>query len=304
MPEPVELASRLEEARTSATLLHQVVSSTAPGEVLQNDLIKEFADRCTSATRSIQNYMSANDPAPDHDTMESLIDVNEQLQASLSLHQRAMLNARKQADIGAWSADVSDAAPPEGPPPNHPDASRPSAADSDGPYRHDTPPALPSRTAKPNGKGKEREYEPPAAAGPSGSGSRSHTPPAGAGGDDNPFRDPEPDAAGRPSGSGSRPAAAASAAAEPRLAYEPFHPGFGPTASYVGRQESAVGKEAMHGAAATTTAGGSGAAGNSGSSNPNPNPNNGGGQRGRDADSDSDIYELEDSRQKEPMYRY
>ena len=38
LPDAVELASRLEEARTSATLLHQVVSSTPPSEVLQNDL--------------------------------------------------------------------------------------------------------------------------------------------------------------------------------------------------------------------------------------------------------------------------
>ena len=289
----MELASRLEEARTSATLLHQVVSSTAPGEVLQNDLIKEFADRCTSATRSIQGYMNANDPAPDHDTMESLIDVNEQLQASLSLHQRAMLNARKQADIGAWSSDVADAAPPDGPPPNRADASRPPLGPDD-PYTHDTPPALPSRP-RANGKGKEREYEPPTA-GPSGSGSRSQTPPTGAGEDDNPFRDPETDAAGRPSGSGS----GAAAAAEPRLAYEPFHPGFGATASYMGRQESAVGKEAMHGGAA-----GSSGAGNS---DPNASANNGGsgsaGPRGRDTDNDSDIYDWEASRAKEPMYRY
>ncbi len=277
LPDPVELASRLEEARTSATLLHQVVSSTPPGEVLQNELIREFADRCTSASRSIQGYMAARDPAPDNDTMESLIDTNEQLQASLSLHQRAMLNARKQAEIGSWSEEVSSAA----------------AAAADGQSAEDPhanggnggpPPPLPSRSAKPkaaaaaaNGKGKEREYErSAAAAGPSGS--RSHTPPTDE--EDNPFRDPEADslAPGRPSGSGARPAASGGVGSappvieEPRLAFEPFHPGFG---------------------GSTTTAAGKAEAA------PPPLP-----AKDHERDSDSDIYDAEASKQKEPMYRY
>ncbi|RYP57220.1 hypothetical protein DL770_010716 [Monosporascus sp. CRB-9-2] len=268
LPDPVELASRLEEAKTSASLLHQVVSSTPPSEVLHNDLIKEFADRCTSASRSIQGYMSSTDPAPDNDTMETLINTNEQLQASLSLHQRAVLNARKQASIGAWSADVAT---------SNDGSEQPQAAED--PYANNgsVAPALPSRSAKPpasdgsgsgngNGKGKARQYE-PAAAGPS----RSHTPaslqqtPADRE-EDNPFRDPEPEQQQqqRPSGSGS--------AAEPRLAFEPFHPGFDTTASYVGRQESAVGKEAMHGAVPR--------------------------------DSNSDIYDAEAPKRQEPTYRY
>ncbi|ESA43854.1 GAT-like domain-containing protein [Neurospora crassa] len=101
LPDPVELANRLEEARTSAKLLEQVVACTPPHEILSNDLIKEFADRCTSASRSIQEYMSATDPAPDNDTMESLIDTNEQLQQSLNHHQRAVLNAKKQLGLGS-----------------------------------------------------------------------------------------------------------------------------------------------------------------------------------------------------------
>ncbi|KAJ4419313.1 hypothetical protein N0V85_001069 [Neurospora sp. IMI 360204] len=101
LPDPVELANRLEEARTSAKLLEQVVACTPPQEILSNDLIKEFADRCTSASRSIQEYMSATDPAPDNDTMESLIDTNEQLQQSLNHHKRAVLNAKKQLGIGS-----------------------------------------------------------------------------------------------------------------------------------------------------------------------------------------------------------
>ncbi|KAL2198800.1 hypothetical protein P885DRAFT_76403 [Corynascus similis CBS 632.67] len=109
LPHPAELANRLEEARTSAKLLEQVLACTPPNEVLTNDLIKEFADRCTSASRSIQGYMSAENPAPDNDTMESLIDTNEQLQQALNHHHRAVLQAKKQLGEGRSSSASSSA---------------------------------------------------------------------------------------------------------------------------------------------------------------------------------------------------
>jgi hypothetical protein len=37
-----------------------------------------------------------------------------------------------------------------------------------------------------------------------------------------------------------------------RLGVEPYHPGFSPTQSYMGRQDSAVGKVAMHAAGPAT----------------------------------------------------
>ncbi|KAK3396150.1 hypothetical protein B0T20DRAFT_262683 [Sordaria brevicollis] len=111
LPDPVELANRLEEARTSAKLLEQVVACTPPQEILSNDLIKEFADRCTSASRSIQGYMNATGPAPDNDTMESLIDTNEQLQQSLNHHQRAVLSAKKQLGLGSPGSESVQSRP-------------------------------------------------------------------------------------------------------------------------------------------------------------------------------------------------
>ncbi|KAI1498386.1 GAT domain-containing protein [Biscogniauxia marginata] len=281
LPDAVELASRLEEARTSANLLQQVVTNTPPGEVLDNDLIKEFADRCLSASRSIQLYMRAEDPAPDNETMESLIDTNEHLQTSLNLHQRAMLNARKHVAAVGGQDDNDLMGPIDDRASNGYSVSRQPSPSS----LSDQPP-LPPR--KPNGKGKGREYE-PAVAGSS----RTHTP-------DDPFRDPAPE----PSGSGSgtyntgigRSASGAGRGSssqyqdqEPRLAYEPFHPGFDPTPSYLGRQESALGKETMHGGAADA----------------HPASDS------RDAvrDNDSDIYDTHDvppppPKQKEAVYRY
>lgn len=111
----MELASRLEEARTSAKLLEQVVMNTPPTEMLQNELIREFANRCLSASRSIQGYMASENPSPDNDTMESLIDTNEQLQTALNQHQRAVLGARKQLGLGTASHEGSPGPEADGP---------------------------------------------------------------------------------------------------------------------------------------------------------------------------------------------
>ncbi|KAF2085484.1 GAT-like domain-containing protein [Saccharata proteae CBS 121410] len=95
LPEPHELASRIEEARTSAKLLLQLIQSTPAAELPSNELIKEFAERCQQAQRSMQNYINAENPSPDDDTMLTLIETNEQLSLALSKHQRAMLAARR-----------------------------------------------------------------------------------------------------------------------------------------------------------------------------------------------------------------
>ncbi|KKA26355.1 hypothetical protein TD95_003835 [Thielaviopsis punctulata] len=112
LPSPAELASRLEEARTSAKLLQQCVANSSPSDLLTDDLVKEFVSRCQSAAKSVQVYMAAENPAPDNATMESLIETNEQLQSALSTHQRAVLNARKSLGIDSnTKAPVPAAAP-------------------------------------------------------------------------------------------------------------------------------------------------------------------------------------------------
>lgn len=249
------MANRLEEARTSAKLLSQLVANTPSTEVLDNDLVKEFADRCLSASRSIQGYMTAENPGPDNETMESLIDVNEELQQALNNEKRARLSARKELGVGDRSENASPAPEVNGSNrPPMPESSGSYAAQggafpSGGAYAGESAPPLPRKPLN-NGKGKGRlepepaEYVPPppgpppghpSAAGPSRS---ANATPANEGQD--PFRDPEP--AGLRGGR-------APQLEEPRLADEPFHPGFGePTRSYIGRQDSAVNKVTMHGA--------------------------------------------------------
>jgi hypothetical protein len=262
LPDPVELTNRLEEARSSAKLLEQVVACTPPAEVLSNELIMEFADRCLSASRSIQGYMTSTNPAPDNETMESMIDTNEQLQTALNQHQRAVLNARKHLGLGERSNshtpanDAMFVAPPSGPPSTW---QNPSAASSSSRsnLNFTPPPTTQQRMpSPPSGKGKgPAGWEPsPPGAGPSRStnGTPPGPPPShGYGtssyGEDNedPFRDPTPEPPrGAQSGSGS-------SNQPPRLAIDSFHPGFGSggsTQSYLGRQDSAMDKVQMHGA--------------------------------------------------------
>lgn len=135
LPPPAELAQRVEEAKTSAKLLSQLVQSTPANEVLGNELIKEFVERCQSATRSMQDYIHSDNPAPDEDTLLTLIETNDLLATAISKHQRALLQARRargasplSTATGSYEAPAAPMAsanesrngpftPPTGPPP-------------------------------------------------------------------------------------------------------------------------------------------------------------------------------------------
>lgn len=240
LPPPHELSSRIEEAKTSAGLLSQVVQSTPPSEVIHNELVREFADRCQSASRSIQAYMIAENPAPDNDTMETLIETNEQLSKAMSQHQRAVLSARKLLGLGSGETGTTPpgrtetfAAPP-GPPPGRAAAQPFNAIAPTGP-----PPTL--SQPKPQRKNVPK-IPPPGDYAPTGSD------------DENPFSDP---AAEKKSPTPPFPqdhAPTATGQFNDRLGIEPYHPGFRETPSYVGRQESAAGNLTMHAAIPETPA--------------------------------------------------
>lgn len=233
LPDPIELASRLEEARTSAKLLEQVVMNTPPGEMLHNELIREFANRCLSASRSIQGYMVSENPSPDNDTMESLIDTNEQLQTALNQHQRAVLSAKKQLGLGTGSSDVSPA----------PETTNGSDREPD----WQTSGAMPLAAAAGivasggNGKGKQAEVYgapdgPPPGNAPSGSGhGKDHDEVSLEDPFDDPFRDPQPGSSNHVGQSSS------GAYNDHRLAHEPFNPGFQPAALSYGDEKEALG---------------------------------------------------------------
>jgi hypothetical protein len=279
LPEPAELTSRLEEARESAKLLEQLVMNTPAVELLDNELVKEFANRCLSASRSVQGYMVSTEPAPDNDTMESLIDTNEQLQTALSQHQRAMLSARKQLGLNERSENPSPA--PE-------QQSLHDSGGSNGVQGWQVPiaAAASSSSSSPapvlnvsggngNGKGKDTDIYSPPSNPPPGAGQLDPgrgrapppEPPSPQSPQDNPFSDPQP--------------ANSNGQLAPPLD-GPFQPGFGLTHHQDG--------SSTHG----TT--GSGVASESHSTR-NLHPD-------YEVSDEEDLYTSPPKSSKEPMYRY
>ncbi|PWY88630.1 GAT domain-containing protein [Aspergillus sclerotioniger CBS 115572] len=115
LPSPEELSARISEAKTSAKLLIQFVQSTPPAEMLENELIKEFSDRCRTASRAVQNYIHSTNPTPDEDTLVTLIETNDELSVALSKHQHALLQARRaQGQSGSQSPASSSQASASG----------------------------------------------------------------------------------------------------------------------------------------------------------------------------------------------
>lgn len=108
-----ELAARVEEARNSAKLLTQFVQTTPQAEIEENDLIKEFVDRCQTSSRLIQSYIHSTNPTPDEDTLLTLIEANDEISVAMSQQQRAMLKARKaRGALSPASSSVNIPSPP------------------------------------------------------------------------------------------------------------------------------------------------------------------------------------------------
>lgn len=96
LPPAHELASRVEEARNTAKILLQLIQQSPPEELVGNELVREFSERCQAAQKSMQVYINCDSPPPDDDTMLTLIETNEQLSLAGSRYQRALLTARRQ----------------------------------------------------------------------------------------------------------------------------------------------------------------------------------------------------------------
>ena len=234
LPPPIELAGRIEEARTSAKLLLQLVQSTPANELLGNELVKEFAERCTAAQRSIHGYIACDNPAPDDDTMLTLIETNEQLSLAASKHQRAMLQSRRfmgaSPSLPIPNSNAPAGAPPQSYMPPHNDAPAippvnaattqptPPLASPPGNYRSAEPSLPLSLQAAPSRPQPNEQEENPFA----DHYTSTYTPPAS-----HPNPRTTSDYGGSP---------------------DSYHPGYHSTPSYLGRQESSANNLTMHGA--------------------------------------------------------
>jgi hypothetical protein len=248
LPPPVELAARIEEARTSAKLLLQLVQSTPANELLGNELVKEFAERCTSAQRSVQTYINCDHPPPDDDTMLTLIETNEQLSLAASKHQRAVLQARRAVGAAPSPPVLNNnySALPPVPAPSTaytPPPPQPPAPQTEIPMlpplglEHKDP-----RSNNPASYDKDELALPPSLqAAPGRPRSISNTAHES---EDNPFADHHT-YSGPPAGQAEESA--------PANGYTPYRQGYQPTPSYLGRQESAANNVTMHGAGQHST---------------------------------------------------
>ncbi|KAI8932675.1 hypothetical protein NX059_010169 [Plenodomus lindquistii] len=236
LPPPQELAGRIEEARTSAKLLLQLVQSTPANELLDNELVKEFAERCTTAQRSVHGYIACDNPAPDDDTMLTLIETNEQLSLAASKHQRAVLQARRLMGASPSPSaqngnnyESMESPPPQPPRPNQPPILSPQPNPPTQAINNDFAPTnnAPVPDSLHAAPGQQRSGATPENpfADPNAS---SYTPPPGP---------PPQQQDARGNGYGGSP--------------DSYHPGYQSTPSYLGRQESSANNLTMHGAQTT-----------------------------------------------------
>ncbi|KAF8535013.1 hypothetical protein BDD12DRAFT_894368 [Trichophaea hybrida] len=145
LPSAEELAARVSEANTSASLLQQLVQSTPPAEIPAHELIKEFTDRCKLAIKSMQMYISADDPPPDADTLTTLIETNDVLSIALEAHRQAVAAVLEGREAPtSYDARVVDVGDPHIPAPMH------GAALNTESNRGDTSPVSPMTPSKQN----------------------------------------------------------------------------------------------------------------------------------------------------------
>lgn len=200
----------------------QLCDSTGPADFEGNELLQEFTARCTTASRSIQNFIKADNPPPDNDTMLTLIETNDQLSLAQSKYSRSLLQARKMMGAGGTPPLMTSAngqsndsayAPPSGPPPPSKNG-KGRAVDHESLYaRHDSdnissasnpfadpiaPPSDESGAGPSKSKGKSKEFV-------------------------------WPQDGNSPTGQ-----------FDDHLGVEPYHPGFNSTNSYIQRQDSTV----------------------------------------------------------------
>lgn len=100
LPKPRELRKRLDEARTTAGVLADVVNTSTPAVLLKHDLADDLSARCRRATNQVLEYMNTRDPTPDNHEMAALLATHEVLEQTLHHYHRAVLEARKSLGVG------------------------------------------------------------------------------------------------------------------------------------------------------------------------------------------------------------
>lgn len=112
VPPPMELASRISEATSTANLLTQLLNSTPQNELINHELISEFAERCRLAQKSIAGYISAaEEENVDVDTLATLIETHDVVAKAVLAWKKQLSNAQKRQKAEQTNVMMTGAAP-------------------------------------------------------------------------------------------------------------------------------------------------------------------------------------------------
>lgn len=100
LPKPRELRKRLDEAKTTAGVLADIVNTTPSSGLLDHDLADDLVSRCRRASGQVLDYLDTREPLPDNHEMAMLLSTHEILQQALHHYHGAVLEARKAINIG------------------------------------------------------------------------------------------------------------------------------------------------------------------------------------------------------------
>ena len=100
LPKPRELRKRLDEAKTTAGVLADIVNTTTSSGLLKHDLADDLVSRCRRAAGQVLEYLDTKDPFPDNQEMAALLSTHEVLQQTLRHYYGAVLEARKAVNVG------------------------------------------------------------------------------------------------------------------------------------------------------------------------------------------------------------
>lgn len=93
-PVPAETIPELvQEAKSSASLLLQLVQTTAPAQISGSPLVLEFYERCVRLSSKIQSYLARDNVNMSEEVIADLIDSNEHLSAAVDAHSNALNRA-------------------------------------------------------------------------------------------------------------------------------------------------------------------------------------------------------------------
>ncbi|KKY20868.1 putative gat domain-containing protein [Phaeomoniella chlamydospora] len=94
LPPAPELAARIHEAISTASLLQQMVKGTPLNELEMEPTIQQLAESVQAAVKSLMRYIDSRTPYPDNETLDTMLKAYEKCSFVMLQHWQAVLEAR------------------------------------------------------------------------------------------------------------------------------------------------------------------------------------------------------------------